>query len=377
MEKTSPSQSTPDAMLGPRPRCPRYYSLDIWRGAACLMVLVHHAVCQAIPLGDDSASSIIRVLLEGWVGVPLFFVISGYCISATADASRLRPGGHSVRDYLARRVRRIYPPYWAWLAICLLLTLVFSTEMFNDPANRIRGPFELSPAQWFGNLTLTETWRWHLGGEPQGLVFGSSWTLCYEEQFYFVTGIILLLTPNRFFRAAIVVSIATLATRGAAKVFGFSVAGSFFDGRWLLFALGIAVYYGINYGDSRFRLALHVSLALLLAGFALAPIYPQNKLEYGTAVAFALAASLLHRWDAAIYASPLLTPVRFCGVMCYSLYLAHWPTVLIVSRWLYLHGVTDPVRTLFLTVPLCLVTAIPVGWAFHILVEKRFLNAPR
>ena len=109
------------------------------------MVIVHHAVCQVIPLGDDVSSWIMSVFLQGWVGVPLFFVISGYCIGATADASGCS-GGHSVRDYFVRRIRAIYPPFWVWLAICLLLTMVLSAEYFNDPDNRIRGPFELSPA---------------------------------------------------------------------------------------------------------------------------------------------------------------------------------------------------------------------------------------
>jgi peptidoglycan/LPS O-acetylase OafA/YrhL len=61
-------------------------------------------------------------------------------------------------------------------------------------------------------------------------------------------------------------------------------------------------------------------------------------------------------------------------VLCYSLYLTHWPTVLIVARTLYLRGVTDPLRTVTITVPLCLLVAIPVGWIFHVLVEKHFLN---
>ncbi|HVU88700.1 MAG TPA: acyltransferase [Pirellulales bacterium] len=378
MEKLSPESLTSSAALqGPRPRAPRYYSLDIWRGAACLLVVVYHSVCQLIPLGDDAASWAVRVFLQCWIGVPMFFVISGYCISATADASRLRPGGHSVRDYFTRRFRRIYPPYWVWLAIVLLLTLVVSAEYFDDWRNRIRGPFELSLDQWIGNLTLTEKWRWHFGDPEQGLVFGPAWTLCYEEQFYFVTGIILLLTPNRFFRAAILVSIGTVLARVVSSRMGFSVAGFFFDGRWLLFALGIAVYYAVNYGQTFFRYAAMGSLAALLLALILAPVHSENKTEYGTGIAFALVILILQPWDAVLANVPLLAPIKFCGTMCYSLYLAHWPTVLLVARWMFLHGVTDPLRTVMITVPLSLIAGVSAGYAFHVLVEKHFLNPPR
>ena len=48
-----------------------------------------------------------------WAGVPIFFVISGYCISATADSARRK--GLPARTYFWRRFRRIFPPYWIFL----------------------------------------------------------------------------------------------------------------------------------------------------------------------------------------------------------------------------------------------------------------------
>ncbi len=54
----------------------------------------------------------------GDLGVPLFFVISGYCISAAAD--RARRHDHPVRTYFIRRFRRIYPPLWAVIAASIL-----------------------------------------------------------------------------------------------------------------------------------------------------------------------------------------------------------------------------------------------------------------
>ncbi len=107
-------------MIPPLQRNPRYHMLDIWRGVACLMVVLHHAGF-ALTWTDTDVEGI-----EGWLrwgivaflrrmdlGVPLFFVISGYCIGASVDATRRR--GSSSLAFLKRRIWRIYPPYWAAL----------------------------------------------------------------------------------------------------------------------------------------------------------------------------------------------------------------------------------------------------------------------
>lgn len=78
----------------------RYYTLDFWRGVACLMVLAFHLSFYVL---DNPAISkpgglgrIVYMAIEhAWVGVPMFFVISGYCITAacmSAGRRGLRPG---------------------------------------------------------------------------------------------------------------------------------------------------------------------------------------------------------------------------------------------------------------------------------------------
>jgi peptidoglycan/LPS O-acetylase OafA/YrhL len=62
--------------------------------------------------------------------------------------------------------------------------------------------------------------------------------------------------------------------------------------------------------------------------------------------------------------------------MCYSLYLTHWPVVKLVSHLLYLAGVRGLWPTLALTTPVCIAVSVAVAWAFHLLVERRFLNTP-
>ncbi len=181
----------------------RYRTLDAWRGLACLMVVVSHAAVFASHDPGIAQQGAWGALVAacGWmvVGVPLFFVISGYCIAATADATVARGG--SVGGYFARRFRRIFPPYLAAVALVAIFALVVERLAAPGlvgaefgPIAPVPDPATLSPLQWLGNLTLTETWRpLYDPARPARYQIGPAWTLCYEEQFYAVTGVILLL----------------------------------------------------------------------------------------------------------------------------------------------------------------------------------------
>ena len=201
------------AALG-SPRNPRYRSLDLWRGLACLLVVVFHSSgvaflsLEAAGAGQTDAlgMGVLALTRIGWVGVPFFFVISGYAISATADVFRRRTGG--TGNYFKRRFRRIYPPYWAMLVLMFVavfaVDVVFAPHLLTGSIAPIERPWSFSPAQWLGNLSLTESWRHTAlaGSDPRDYVMGQAWTLCYEEQFYLVTGIALLVWPARFFLIA-------------------------------------------------------------------------------------------------------------------------------------------------------------------------------
>src|SRR5438093_424847 len=61
---------------------------------------------------------------------------------------------------------------------------------------------EFTAGNWLGNLTATEAWRSSVGGGEIAYLMKNTWTLCYEEQFYAVVGLMLLLAGTRFFAAA-------------------------------------------------------------------------------------------------------------------------------------------------------------------------------
>lgn len=338
------------------PRASRYASLDAWRGVACLMVVVFHSSFYLAP------NAVVERL---WMGVPMFFVISGYCISATADKERRKSRG--VQSYFWRRFRRIFPPYWIAFLVFAALVVLAEVQMpglFTDGNHPIRNPLGV---RWhlFGNISLTETWI----GNPPLFFLGHAWTLCYEEQFYAVTGLLLLLCPRRFFTGAVVV---TAITYAAQRIGQKHVDGFFFDGYWFMFAFGVGVYYYRNYAQRTGKLGIPIAL---LAAVLWALLHPRairsvdaDYYQYILAAGiFALALIPLQRFDAQlIKCAPLMT----CGKMCYSLYLIHWPVCKLVSHWCANLGAAAP----WLIYPLCMAASIAAAWPFHVYVERRFMN---
>ncbi|MCX5769338.1 MAG: acyltransferase, partial [Candidatus Hydrogenedentes bacterium] len=153
------------------PRSPRYESLDLWRCVACLAVVAFHstAICYESSRSSDLPGLIVALTARGWMGVPIFFVISGYCISATIDAAKGKD--RKGRNYFLRRFRRIYPPFWA----CVGATAAFWGVLAAFGQGRlITGTFgsvpmvpdlsQLTIRQWFGNLALAEMWRHNFDG---------------------------------------------------------------------------------------------------------------------------------------------------------------------------------------------------------------------
>jgi peptidoglycan/LPS O-acetylase OafA/YrhL len=91
---------------------------------------------------------------------------------------------------------------------------------------------------------------------------------------------------------------------------------------------------------------------------------------------FALMISIFHKFDAHLIASKLLQPIRFCGIMCYSLYLVHWPIANGLSHAFYLAGIKGLWPTLLITVPVTIAASVWLSWLFYLAVERYFLNSP-
>lgn len=182
-------QHSANASAGVARATNHYPALDGFRAVAVLLVFFHHYLSVQVPL-----------LVSGWMGVELFFVLSGFLITGILFDSRNRE--HRLRDFYVRRVLRIFPLYYGvWVAL-LLSGLVLFHWQWNR--NWILWPMHLGNFARF--LFFEPNNVYHLdiltnGGSLQRwlpyAVSAHFWTLCIEEQFYLVWPVIVFSMPNR------------------------------------------------------------------------------------------------------------------------------------------------------------------------------------
>jgi len=359
----------------------RYHSLDIWRGIACLSVIVYHTVGLD---GSPGQSAILTALgslaMRGWIGVPLFFVISGYCIAASAS----RP--QAFTDYFLRRLRRIFPPLWIFLGLTGVVVLATGATGLGVPIfehshggfSTIASPTQLSIWQYVSNFTLTAGWLPYLGGPFWRFGtwwLGHLWTLGYEEQFYVVVGVLLMTLGSRWWRGVELLTFAVVILWRTGAVMN----GFFFDGSWLLFALGLFLFHHINVAKGRRRrvLPMFLGIAALWVATRLILSGPTVLTSLTVATFFTVVLLVLHRWDLALAGLSIAQPLAWCGRRCYSVYLLHYPlTKAITGLWLMM-GLTGPRPMWLLVVPTTVASCLLLAHPFHQYVERPFMAAAR
>jgi len=187
------------AQAGVRSRIP---ALDALRGAAILAVFVHHAAPVTPSVGAERF--LLGTVHLGWVGVDLFFVLSGFLITGILLDTRGQPD--YFRRFYSRRIRRIFPLYYLALAVIILvLPLLGGRVAFGA------GVVERSQAWYWtyaSNLKIAATTQW---GSPYADHF---WTLAVEEQFYILWPLLVLAcTPRTLARVCVVVAALALIAR--------------------------------------------------------------------------------------------------------------------------------------------------------------------
>jgi peptidoglycan/LPS O-acetylase OafA/YrhL len=176
---TDPASRTPlaseiDPRFANRERQP---GLDLLRALAIIIVVIYHAGIMGFPLPGE-------VHRFGWIGVDLFFVLSGYLIGGQLLAPIARGQGIALGRFFARRALRILPAYLVVLAVYVLL-----------------------PA-WREYPEMAPVWKFLLSVQNIGLrggtAFSHAWSLAVEDQFYLLLPLVLLLVI-RFRRVAVIV----------------------------------------------------------------------------------------------------------------------------------------------------------------------------
>ena len=169
----------------------RQPGLDLLRALAIVVVIIYHAGIMGFPLPG-------RVHRWGWIGVDLFFVLSGYLIGGQLLAPLARKQSIQLKRFFTRRALRILPAYLVVLAIYIFL-----------------------PA-WREYPDTTPWWKFFVSVQNinlhGGTAFSHAWSLAVEDQFYLVLPFILLALADRS-RAALFVPSAIVLAGFALRTF--------------------------------------------------------------------------------------------------------------------------------------------------------------
>ena len=305
-------------------------ALDGARGAAVIAVLLFHG----------------GVLKGGYLGVDLFFVLSGYLITSILLAETARTRTIGLGGFWARRARRLLPALFLMLlAVCAYAIFIAKpTEL-----NQIRGDFLATlgyVANW--HLVLADYDYWRLFTSPSPL--NHTWSLAIEEQFYVVwplvaLGVGFLVRRGRtaiawaraMFFTSLILSIASAAlalqiwrsskgtvriyygtdTRAAAILFGAALAS------WIAWRGAASTKRGRH---SLEILGVIATAILIWAYFRLEQggLYSGGLLICSLA-ATAVIAAITHPDSGPLARAFSARPFVEAGIISYGLYLWHWP----------------------------------------------------
>ncbi|MCX2712481.1 acyltransferase family protein [Mycolicibacterium sp. J2] len=308
----------------------------------------------------------------GYVGVDVFFVISGFLISTHLLEHLQRSGHIGYSAFYARRARRLLPA--AFLVI--MATLVAATVLVSPVQFRYVVKDAMAAALYVPNLLFAYNATDYLAEKTPSL-FLHYWSLGIEEQFYLVWPVLLALVFGRFalrwrFRL-------TLAALTAASfvlcvwLTGFSQANAFFmlPARMWEFGLGALVAVGVLrrgriLPTSIAPLAGWLGLGAVIAGgvlFSTATEYPGYAVALPVVgAALLIAAGPVARGPAAVLS---VRPLTWLGDISYSLYLVHWPVLMLpVAATGYMQPLPLWLRAVAAT------ACIPLAWLLYRYVEQ-------
>ncbi len=166
MEPTSSHQPT------------RYYEIDLLRFLAAAVVVLYHWAYRGYYQGNLSPvdyPALGQVCKYGYLGVELFFLISGYVILHSAQ-------GKTLGQFFVSRVRRLYPAYWVACTLCFVVVRLFRPAFGAAGSSPL---FDVSLRDYCYNLSMLQRFFGVFD------VDGVYWTLAVEITFYFLVSLLL------------------------------------------------------------------------------------------------------------------------------------------------------------------------------------------
>ena len=371
----------------------RLQSIDALRGIAALGVVLYHAVMQANAVPNNIFRWPVKLLQFfssfGYIGVFLFFVISGFCIHLQWAKSRAAQQPQSIQfgSFWRRRIRRLYPPYLIAFALFMLMAALTTginvTHFFvYDVVMHLLMLHNLDPHTCYS-------------------INGVFWTLAIEEQLYLAYFLLLFLRKRWGWGPTLLVcalarvawflfSHAAFVTVGVGIPVPEAAASHWFT--WALGAVAVEAACGLIKLPNWCRNLWIGGAAIVLASVT-STILPNTQKD---TLPHDLAWMLMHPiWglgffivvNRAVQAEQLwlarlkqpgviarsvvrlVAAAAFVGVFSYSLYLTH--ELVIMLSWSFItRGLPPILNSLLIVVP----ATIAFAWVFFRFCEKPYMR---
>jgi len=354
-------------------------ALDGIRGVAIIWVVFHNAT--DLPYAGLPVFHLPALLAHmGWIGVELFFALSGFLI--TRGLLETQGTALYFRNFYAKRALRILPLYYTVLFM-LLVVLPRVVTLHPPYSNEHQASLWLFFANWTPLV-------------PYG--FAHFWSLAVEEQFYLFWPLVVCWLPaGRLLRICVWTAVGALLLRGALAAYGVDWWTLYVitPGRMDALALGGAVACVMHLPALRAWTQMRITaisvatLLLFLLGAVLTHAYDRTAWPGQT-----LGYSLLAVCCAALVGSVAITehtvptrlasvlawrPLRLFGRYSYAIYVFHNLLHKLVGEpWLTNHfGEHPPIQVVFIYATTVLAVSYPLGMCSYHVLEKHFLTLKR
>jgi peptidoglycan/LPS O-acetylase OafA/YrhL len=356
-------------------------ALDGLRALAILLVIPHNLDMLSAPY---TALELLPVTImhAGWIGVQLFFVLSGFLI--TGNLLDTRGAGNYYRVFIGRRALRILPLYYGVLLVAFVLTPLWATlppQLRDTEHNQIfLWTFLLNWSAPFGKIVFG---------------FGAFWSLAVEEQFYLLwPWVIARCDARRTLGVSIVVALVALFSRYALAAIHApqDALYMFTTSRMDALALGAAAAALVRMPGARAAIERHatrvatLAVAILVVDFFLtrgyaaydahSQAYGYTVLATGFALLMLVTAVPTRGIPELVVRGLSLSPLRTVGRYSYAMYVFHMPLHVFFGGAL-LHRLAGPNPThaqAFVYITASIAANFMAAAASYQLFERHFLQ---
>jgi peptidoglycan/LPS O-acetylase OafA/YrhL len=292
--------------------------IDGLRAIAVISVIINHLNHAVLP--------------GGYLGVDVFFVVSGYVITMSLEKTTYSSLGAQLLHFYSRRIKRLMPALLVMAFVCSAAIRFFEPDAKVTTITGVTSIFGVSNIFLFAEATN------YFGKSAELNIFSHTWSLGVEEQFYLLYPFLLRWRMRDYrFRIGLLLALSTISLLLFVGMYRGNLPAAYFLMPLRFWELGLGCVLALITPVSEdsgigqpIKLNATIPLLVMVPTLFLAHRYPIAC----TVAIVASTACLIgsSRYGSIVYRLLSNRLARYLGAISYSLYLWHWPVVCL-SRW--------------------------------------------